>query len=107
MTDTWENAHHTHRESTWILGNIPCEVKGHKATIHIQVNENAKVTWVGYKEKGHCRSWALLVEALCHNFHKIMATCRMKDLPEPCLSQTKAYKFEHVRQMDAKMRDCI
>ena len=48
-----------------------------------------------------------MAEALCHNFHEIVATHRMKDSLEPCSLQMKAHKFEFMQLVDTKMKDCV
>ena len=73
---------------------MPWQDKGKEASIKVHTDDNAKVTWVGYKEVGHCCMWVPLVESTAHDFHKTVAICRMKDLPEHCLIHTPSHKFK-------------
>ena len=82
---------------------MPWNVKGKEAFIKVHVDDNSKVTLVGHEEIGYSHAWVPLVEALFHNFHKIIAICRMKDLPEHCLMQTPSHKFKFVCCLNSKI----
>ena len=97
MSEQWTKVHLSHNDAKCKSWLMPQQVKGKEASIKVHADDNAKVTWVGYEEKGCGRTWVPLAEALFHGFHKTVAICQMKDLPEPCLTQTPTlFEFVHL-----------
>ena len=93
MAEQWTKVHLSHKDAKHKLWLMPWQVKGKEASIKVHVDNNAKVAWVGHKEIGHNHTWVPLAEALFHDFHKTVAICQMKDLPEHCLTQTPTHAF--------------
>ena len=97
----------TFHESQLMPWSTPQEINGSDVSFTVHVDETLKMTWVGHEKNGQRRTWVPLAEALYHNFYKIVALCRTKDLPEQCLLQTPSYKFEFMRLMNNKMRQFL